>query len=152
MTHRTSRLSRRAKWIAGGVCVLLAGGITALATLSTTKPGPAPSVTTAGASPNAQARAACLNMAGVQQLVRANANEVQVFDYLDPAETEIAAAAQADSVWLSLQSGIDSLAQGLRNDQAGPAQLGIAIVRDQCRRTGVQLARFPSPQPGEPGS
>jgi hypothetical protein len=150
-----SRASRRARIIWLGALVVLAGGIAALATLSSAGPShssDAVVLTSPAAPPGVQAQAACKNMDSVQRLIRADAPASQVFSYLSTATTQVGAAATGDPVWLSLQSGIQSIGTGLRSDDSRASTLGIAIVRDQCRRAGVTLAHFPPPTPGEPTS
>jgi hypothetical protein len=83
----------------------------------------------------------------LQQLVRANAGTATVQRYLTAARTEIRAAATTDAGWLPLESGIVSVDTGMHRSNLGQTALGVAIVRDQCRRTGVSLAQSPAGTP-----
>lgn len=92
-----------------------------------------------GATAVQHARQGCQEVAEVQAEVKADGDKDRVFAYLDAARQELAAAASAEPIWLSLQSGVESINRGLRRDDADASALGIAIARDQCRRAGVFL-------------
>jgi hypothetical protein len=95
----------------------------------------------------ARAAAACHDLESVMSQVQHNASKDRVFAFLDAARREIALAAESEPIWLSLQSGLDSIKRGFeRNDEAS-SELGIAIARDQCRRANVYLPGSVSPQP-----
>lgn len=99
-----------------------------------------PPLRPAGTAPRLRAAAACHDLAAVQHLVATDADRDSVLAYLAAAHQELAIAAAAEPLWLSLQSGVASLDRGLRHDDAAASELGIAIARDQCRRAGVYLA------------
>lgn len=111
----------------------------AIASSYRTTPQHAPGLLPAGSQPVQRAAAACHDVAKVQGFVASNADRDTVFDYLKVAEAELAIAAQAEPIWISLQSGVMSIDRGLRHDDAGASELGIAIARDQCRRAGIYL-------------
>lgn len=117
-----------------------------------TAPTRRPSPLSVGTSPQERARIACREIEAVQAQVKANAERELVFGYMDAAVGEVSVAARTDPVWISLQSGIESLRRGLRTDDEAASELGIAIARDQCRRAGVYLpgAVSPEPEPGGP--
>ncbi len=101
----------------------------------------------ATARPVERAAVACKDIAEVQRLVGRNADRDSVLAYLSVAQQEIALAAQGDPLWLSLQSGIESINKGLRQDEEPASELGIAIARDQCRRAGIYLEGSVHPSP-----
>ena len=120
--------------------LLVAGVIGAFVFLSDDSPPKRPPRGfAAGASPTQHAQQGCQEISEVQAEVKANGDKDRVFAFLDAARKELAAAASGDPVWLSLQSGVESLSRGLRKDDADASTLGIAIARDQCRRAGVFL-------------
>ena len=144
-----SRWTQRRWWVLGGLIVI--AGLVALFTI----PGrgsaiPGVVAVSGNASSVQLAHAACENMDSVQKLVKGDASANEVFSYLNTAANQIASAANSDPVWISLQSGIDSVQTGLQKNDANSSSLGIAIVRDQCRRAGVTRAHVPPPSPGEP--
>jgi hypothetical protein len=75
-------------------------------------------------------------------MVRQDAAAHTVLRYVRVAVTDSSDAAAADPTWRSLQSGITAIQQGFDTDNGAMTTLGIAIVRDQCRRTGLELAHF----------
>ena len=83
----------------------------------------------------------------MQEFVKDNEDRDTVFGYLDVAKREIAVAAQQESIYLSLQSGIESIDRGLRTNDGPSSELGIAIARDQCRRANVYLPGSVRPSP-----
>lgn len=107
-----------------------------------------PALLPTGATPVQRAAAACHDVERVQAFVAENADSATVFAYLDAATREIALAAEQQPMWLSLQSGIASLDRGLRRNDAGSSELGIAIARDECRNANVYLPG--SVRPGSP--
>src|SRR3954469_3606831 len=96
-----------------------------------------PSPLSVGTAPTQRARIACGHVEAVQARVKANSSQRLVFAYLDAAVAEISVAAQTEPIWISLQSGIESIRRGLQKDDQAASELGIAIARDQCRRAGV---------------
>ena len=134
-------IRRRARlaWIVG---TLIVAGVVVIAIVfgrsGPQSPG-SPQLTVPGAPPGLQAQTACANLREVQQLIRTNGAASRVLAFLDAAQTQINAAVAGDPSWLSLQSGIASLERGLRRDDTSATEVGIAIVRDQCRRAGVDL-------------
>jgi hypothetical protein len=149
MTHRWS--------VAGG---LVAAVVAMSATGCTSKdadedvPTVLPSPLSVGTAPMQRARIACGHVKSVQAMVKADSSGQLVFAYLDAAVAEISVAAQTEPIWISLQSGIESIRRGLREDKQADSELGIAIARDQCRRAGVFLlgAVRPEPPPAPAGS
>lgn len=113
----------------------------------TTRPSPL----SVGTSPQERARIACLDIEAVQAQVTANTERDLVFAYLDASVREISLAARNDPIWISLQSGIESVRRGLQTDDEAASELGIAIARDQCRRAGVYLPGAVSPEPEPTG-
>jgi hypothetical protein len=111
----------------------------ALASADTSKPGQPPALLPSGARPVDRAASACRVIEDVQGFVKDNEDRDVVFDYLAVANREMALAAQSEPIWISLQSGMTSIEKGLREDDAGATELGIAIARDQCRRAGIYL-------------
>jgi len=101
---------------------------------------PPPVRAQAGQSARQSARDACRDMADVQQLTRQNAAATRVLRYLRIAAADSGAAVARDSTWRSLESGIVALQQSITTNNGALAGTGIAIVRDQCRRTGLDLA------------
>jgi hypothetical protein len=93
--------------------------------------------------PAGAARAACLVLVRVQALVTGNAAAREVLHDVEVAVEDMAVAGAAPT-WLSLQSGVTALQQGLTRDSSSATQLGIDIVRYQCERTGVQLSAAPA--------
>lgn len=91
------------------------------------------------AAPTARAQLACQYVAAVQKQAKGNADRELVFSYLDAAVREISLAARTEPIWISLQSGIESIQHGLQRDDEAASELGIAIARDQCRRAEVYL-------------
>lgn len=151
-------MNRRALLIAAVIVVPIVGLMTwALIAADTSSPGEPPTVLGAGARPVDRAAAACRVLAQVQGFVADNEDRDTVFAYLEVAKREIATAARQDPIYISLQSGIVSIDRGLREDDAGAAELGVAIARDQCRRADVYLPgsvrpATPSPSPPTSGS
>jgi hypothetical protein len=138
----------RAVAIAAVVVVPVLGLMTwALLAADHRSPDRPPAVLGAGARPVDRAAAACRVVEDVQGFVKDDEDSDTVFAYLTVASQELALAAQGDPSWLSLQSGVTSIQKGLREDDAGASELGIAIARDQCRRAKVYLPGSVRPQP-----
>jgi cytochrome c1 len=134
-------MNRKAAVAVSATVVLLAGlttwGLLDRSSSSSEPDGPRAFVP--GATPAQHAKAACDDIHVVQQLVRDNGSKDLTFTYLAAAREEMNAASSADPVWISLQSGVESIYRGLSKNEAAASELGIAIARDQCRRTGVFL-------------
>lgn len=133
-------MNRRALLIAAAIVVPILGLMTwALVAADTSSPGEPPTVLGVGARPVDRAAAACRVVAQVQEFVVDDEDSDTVFAYLEVAKREIGTAAQQEPIYISLQSGIESIDQGLRKNDAASSELGIAIARDQCRRANVYL-------------
>lgn len=140
------RVRRRSFWRTAAAVAVAAGviaGVTVWGALDggAAMPSRAPEPTSATSAHDAHA--ACLDMKAFQQLVQQNGSATDVQAYLRTAVANITMAADRDQRWLSLQSGIASVQRGVSTDDADASQLGIAIVRDQCRQAGVSLVHFP---------
>ena len=143
---------RRAALVALAVGLPAVGLLTwALVAKGTSTPGPPPKVLGPVATPRVRAVAACRVVAQVQGFVAKNVASDTVFSYLDVAKRELELAAAQEPIWISLQSGVVSIDRGLREDDPGASELGIAIARDQCRSAGVRLPGSVAPEPAAPG-
>lgn len=85
------------------------------------------------------AQATCQNIAGMVALITKNSSKENVLAYLQAALDEAKAAVQTDPGLRSFESGVISISQGLSNDSASMASVGIDILRDQCRLYDVYL-------------
>ncbi len=137
------RTGRRA---AVAAAILVAGVVLVLVVISSASmsPPPTPPPVRAGGGEDAarMARGACMDMRDVEALVGQDAPAPRVLRYVRAAVSDISGATATDPTWRSLQSGITAIQQGFHTDNGAMTTLGIAIVRDQCRRTGLQLAHF----------
>jgi uncharacterized protein YbjT (DUF2867 family) len=142
-------MSRRRLIVIAVAALSLVGGLAAWGALAPGhgRPKPPPALLPVGTAPVARAAAACHDLESVMAQVTHNASKDRVFSFLDAGRLEIALAAESEPIWLSLQSGLDSIKRGFeRNDEAS-SELGIAIARDQCRRASVYLPGSVTPEP-----
>jgi hypothetical protein len=151
-------MNRRALVVTAAIVVPVVGLMTwALVAADTSSPGKPPALLGPGARPIDRAGAACRVVEKVMGFVEDNEDRDTVFAFLEVAKREIGLAAEGEPIYISLQSGIVSVDKGLREDDAGATELGIAIARDQCRRANVFLPgsvrpEQPSPEPTVTGS
>ncbi len=135
---------RHRAWAVGGVGLAAIVVVLLLVKVGSSEPRPVPPpvLATRSQSSGVMAHGACADVADVQRMVRQDAAAHTVLRYVRVAVTDSSDAAAADPTWRSLQSGITAIQQGFDTDNGAMTTLGIAIVRDQCRRTGLELAHF----------
>lgn len=82
-----------------------------------------------------RARRACEEVDAFEKGIAKNDPAEEVLKSLSEAETHARRAASLDTAWVPLLGGIQSLQVALNEDDPQAAQVGISVVRTECRKT-----------------
>lgn len=122
-------MTSRRRWLIAVAVALAVGGLVLLLL----RPEPA--------APEARdsATQACREVVGFLDAVQRNGPADAALDRLDRAVVRGRAASSTDPAWVSLASGIESVRLAVRQDDRGAARVGVAVVRAECARLGLDL-------------